>query len=649
VITGGTLRLAIAMCGLLSPASQAQQAIFGRNLIVNPDAEAGPGNNGSALVAIPGWAVLSGTPRVVTYSSGSFLAVSDNGPENRGNNYFAGGPQLYYDIYPVPASLGQTVDLSSAASAIDAGGVTMETSCYLAGYTTLRFEFLNASGQLFDVSSCYTNGGATNYPYPTGLYFGRKIQQLRPGARAVKVTLQLQGFFEGAAIEGYADNLSLVLSLPGDPQALFSRNLIFNGDAETGTPGTAASFAREVPGWVRSPTFTTDTYSDPNGDLKPTDPGSPDRGSTYFWGGSGRGASLVTAYQDIDLSAAAKMIDAGNVTYTLSAWLGGVGAQGDNARVEVSLGNGAGPVREFERKAVTGLFQRSVMGYVSAGVRIARVTISMERLDGDTNDALVDNVSLVLTYNAPPTEPSIRSIRAPGDFTFGLPAPGIWVEVYGDRLAPTTAQWQASDFHDGVAPTSLAGVTVTVNNQPAFLSYVSPAQINALISSDTGTGPGTVVVSHSGGTSAPFPTMVNGLSLSVLAPRSFGVNSQYAVAMFTDGKTYVLPTGSIPGLPSRPAKPGETIVLFGLGFGPVNPIFNAGTIVTQPNSLVYPLQVKFDQTPAAVTYQGLAVGYTGLYQFNVIVPDVPDSDTVPLKIAAGGTAVGSALYTAVRR
>ena len=77
---------------VLAPASQAPQTIFGRNLVVNPDAEAGPGNNGSVSIAIPGWIGLSTSPRTITYSSGSFLKVRDIGPENRGDNYLPAGP-----------------------------------------------------------------------------------------------------------------------------------------------------------------------------------------------------------------------------------------------------------------------------------------------------------------------------------------------------------------------------------------------------------------------------------------------------------------------------------------------------------------------------------------------------------------------------
>ena len=51
---------------------------------------------------------------------------------------------------------------------------------------------------------------------------------------------------------------------------------------------------------------------------------------------------------------------------------------------------------------------------------------------------------------------------------------------------------------------------------------------------------------------------------------------------------------------------------------------------------------------ATWVYAGLAPGYTGLYQFNVVVPDVPASDLVPLTFTLNGNPGTQALYIAVQ-
>jgi uncharacterized protein (TIGR03437 family) len=80
----------------------------------------------------------------------------------------------------------------------------------------------------------------------------------------------------------------------------------------------------------------------------------------------------------------------------------------------------------------------------------------------------------------------------------------------------------------------------------------------------------------------------------------------------------------------------------------VTPDTPAGQIVQQTNALQSTLQVYFAGIPANVTYAGLTPGYVGLYQFNVVVPNVAASDTVPLTFTLGGTAGSQSLVIAVQ-
>jgi uncharacterized protein (TIGR03437 family) len=118
------------------------------------------------------------------------------------------------------------------------------------------------------------------------------------------------------------------------------------------------------------------------------------------------------------------------------------------------------------------------------------------------------------------------------------------------------------------------------------------------------------------------------------------------VTLFADG-AYVLPTGAISGIVSRPAKPGDTIVLYGVGFGPVTPNIPAGQLVQQSNALASGFQMFFAGMPAMASYAGLAPNYTGLYQFNLVVPNVLAADAVPLTFTLGATPAGQTLYVAV--
>ncbi|HEY1185793.1 MAG: SBBP repeat-containing protein [Bryobacteraceae bacterium] len=246
--------------------------------------------------------------------------------------------------------------------------------------------------------------------------------------------------------------------------------------------------------------------------------------------------------------------------------------------------------------------------------------------------------------------PTIAGVITAGSFgAFSSVAPGTWVEIYGSNLAPTTRTWALTDFSGNTAPDSLGGVQVSIGGQAAFIDYIPPGQVNAQLPSNIGPGSLQLTVSSGNVTSAPVSVTVAATEPGLLAPPSFKVAGyQFVVAQFGDG-TYVLPTGAIAGVTSRPAKPGEEIVIYGIGFGPVVPNTPAGQIAAGSTQLSASLQILYSQTAAQVKYFGLTSGSVGLYQFNFIVPEVPDNDLVPITFHLAGSAGTQTLYTAVQQ
>lgn len=225
-----------------------------------------------------------------------------------------------------------------------------------------------------------------------------------------------------------------------------------------------------------------------------------------------------------------------------------------------------------------------------------------------------------------------RKYQPPGFFGMVVSLP----EIYGSNLSATSRTWAASDFNGANAPTTLDGVTVTINGQLAFVNYVSPGQVDVIVPGNLATdGVALLTPSNSSGVTSPYPINVAPLQPGLLAPPSFVINGkQYVAALFPDG-TFVLPAGALPGVASRPAKPGETITFYGIGFGPVIADTPVGTIAQQQNTLQDPLQILFGQTPATLSYDGLAPTSVGLYQFNLVVPPVSVSEAVPLTFNLG--------------
>jgi uncharacterized protein (TIGR03437 family) len=234
---------------------------------------------------------------------------------------------------------------------------------------------------------------------------------------------------------------------------------------------------------------------------------------------------------------------------------------------------------------------------------------------------------------------------------FASIALGSWVEIYGSNLAPHTRSWTSADFYNGQAPASLDGVSVSFGGQTAFVDYISPTQVNAQLPSFNlaPTGAQQLTLTNANQTSAPVNLTVNAAAAGLLAPPAFNIGeNQYVVAQFVDG-TYVLPTGDIAGVTSRPAKPGETIIIYGIGFGPVTGYSPEGQLESPPDQLATPFEMLFGPTPAQLSYDGLAPDLVGVYQFNVVVPAVADSDLVPLTFNLGGVPGTQILFTAVHQ
>ena len=190
-----------------------------------------------------------------------------------------------------------------------------------------------------------------------------------------------------------------------------------------------------------------------------------------------------------------------------------------------------------------------------------------------------------------------------------------------------------------------------IAGQKAFVNYIvaNPGQVNVELPSNIPTGTQQITVMNKNGTSMAFNVTVNETEPGLLAPASFKIGGKQYVVAFLPGNTYVLPEGAIAGLASRPAKPGETIVMYGNGFGPVTPNIPAGELVEEDNHLVAPLEVMFGDTPAKLAYYGLSPGLVGVYQFNVVVPTIPDNDLVPLTFKLAGAPGSQTLDTAVKK
>lgn len=222
-------------------------------------------------------------------------------------------------------------------------------------------------------------------------------------------------------------------------------------------------------------------------------------------------------------------------------------------------------------------------------------------------------VTLVMTAS-PPTPPVITDVQNGASFQSGYAPNAVWT-VKGTNLASTTDNWNSS-IVGGALPTSLDGVTVTFNGYPAYISYISPTQIN-LITPDAGVAIGSVSVNNNGATGNLF----NAQGTGGPAPAFFLWPNNQAVATHLD-YTYSVRAGTFSTLATVPAKPGEVIVLWGTGFGPTTQVTQTGAVV--PSDKVYSAStipnITINNIPVTVYGAALAAGYAGLWQVAIQVP-----------------------------
>ncbi|HYW41468.1 MAG TPA: TIGR03118 family protein [Bryobacteraceae bacterium] len=233
-------------------------------------------------------------------------------------------------------------------------------------------------------------------------------------------------------------------------------------------------------------------------------------------------------------------------------------------------------------------------------------------------------------------------ITSAGITNAGQSAAGIaantQLTIKGTNLAATKRSAAATDLNGANLPMALDGVSVTINGEPAYLSYISGGQINLLTPSDLpSSGQVSIVVSNNGLTSGTISVPV-----LPIAPSFFLFTGGYIAAEHANF-SLVGPTTLFPNS-STPAAPGETIILYGNGFGATNPPIVNGQTVTGAAPLVNPPAIIFNDIAGKVVFAGQVAA--GLYQINVVVPaGLPDGDVPVVAVSAGYSSPPGALIT----
>jgi minor extracellular serine protease Vpr len=244
------------------------------------------------------------------------------------------------------------------------------------------------------------------------------------------------------------------------------------------------------------------------------------------------------------------------------------------------------------------------------------------------------------------SQPTITAAGILNDATFqGQIAPGSYIAIFGSNLLDTTAlsnyaidnnlmydSANASNSPtDHSLPLQIDFTTVSFDvpsagiSVPGYIDFVSPTQVNVWVPWELA---GQSSVQMKVDVDEGFWGNVVTIPLQSTAP-GFFLSSNVAIAQ---DQNFNLITSS------NPAVPGQAIVLYCNGLGPVTNQQPSGSPAsgTAISATTTTAVVTIGGQPAQVIFSGLSPGFVGLYQVNVYVPSGLSAGNQPITIAIGG-------------
>lgn len=244
-----------------------------------------------------------------------------------------------------------------------------------------------------------------------------------------------------------------------------------------------------------------------------------------------------------------------------------------------------------------------------------------------TTSGMSQTVMVDVAVSAPAT--TISSVVNAA--SYGVAASGGAASIFGNFPATLTNSASVTPL-----PTMLDSVVVFVNSIAAPLYYVSSTQINFQIPWEVGSAPNATVTVGNGSWSA----MTN-VNIQASSPGIFEIDANHDGAILHGDFSLVSA--------SNPAAPGEIVLIYATGLGPVTPAQVDGdeSSTTQLATAQNP-QVQIGSQITTVAWTGLAPGFVGLYQINAMVPLNSGSGNVPITLTTANGLKSNAAVMAVK-
>ncbi len=192
----------------------------------------------------------------------------------------------------------------------------------------------------------------------------------------------------------------------------------------------------------------------------------------------------------------------------------------------------------------------------------------------------------------------------------GSVAQGAIFIAVGTSLSDTSTGLQSAPLQTTLSTVRME-ITVRGVTTAAPMYYVLPTQLAGILPSSTPVGDGTLVVKVGSRSSAPFPISVVKSAFGVLT------TTGTSAARVQDASQGYQELSA-----SRATNPGNVLVFYGSGVGPVTG--NETVAQTQTNLTTIPISVTIGGKTAEVSYRGRTI-FPGLDQINVAVPTLDPS------------------------
>jgi uncharacterized protein (TIGR03437 family) len=235
--------------------------------------------------------------------------------------------------------------------------------------------------------------------------------------------------------------------------------------------------------------------------------------------------------------------------------------------------------------------------------------------------------------------PNVTNVEnAAGEVSQGLPNAGIAQGsifiLVGTGMGPLNILISQTPFQSTSLGGTSVSITVAGTTVSAPMYYTSATQVAALLPSNTPVGTGTVTVTYSNngnvqvGAAAPISVVANNLGIFTVdsSGQGPGIVTYSDYSLVSAGKAA---NCGGPNTTCGAANPGDTLILWATGLGPVSNDADVGVAIN------IPLKVWLGGLQAAVTYQGRGC-CVGEDQINFVVPpNAPTGCAIPLLVQIG--------------